>query len=259
MTTLEVRHSPGSQKHDSPCTSDQLLRLRDHEKRLYSQNGEDGIIARLFELLGTTNRYYVEFGTGTTGAQRNTRLLDQSDWTGLLMDLGASERAPNVKKERITAENINQLFAKYDVPLEFDLLSIDIDGNDYWVRKAIGRNYLPRVLVMEYNASFPPPQSKTITYDPNFYWRKTNYFGASLTALMKLNASFGYRLVFCDSRGINAFFIREDLVPQGFTATIEDIYRPVDFAGNILFGLGGIFWPMGVGHKSDPHRQMIDV
>ena len=100
----------------------------------------------------------------------------------------------NIKKEKVDASNINFLLAKYSVPREFDLLSIDIDSNDYYVWKAL-EGYSPRIVVIEYNASFPPTESKTIKYDPNFVWDGTNYYGASLLALKKLGQSKGYILI----------------------------------------------------------------
>lgn len=123
--------------------------LCDFESRTYSQNGEDGVIARLFEVLGATNRFFVEFGTGPDGRERNTRLLEEQGWQGLLMDRSAAERNPGIRREFISAENINELFAKYGVPEEFDLLSIDVDGNDYWIWKALRDVYRPRVVVIE--------------------------------------------------------------------------------------------------------------
>ena len=111
--------------------------LRRYERRVFSQNSEDGVIERILEVIGTTNKYFVEFGVGSTGVECNTRYLAQQGWQGLLMDAGARPDDPRIRRERITAENINDLFAKYQVPDEPDLLSIDIDGNDYWVWKAI--------------------------------------------------------------------------------------------------------------------------
>ncbi|MGI0060808.1 MAG: class I SAM-dependent methyltransferase, partial [Nitrosotalea sp.] len=116
------------------------------EMSVFSQNGEDGILDAIFKKIGTTNNYYVEFGV-EDGSQCNTRFLrERRDWKGLMMD-GGDCNTPFIKKEFITAENVNSLFEKYKVPDEFDLLSIDIDGNDYWVWKALDKHYRPRVMV----------------------------------------------------------------------------------------------------------------
>ena len=206
------------------------------ERKIYSQNGEDGIIEAIFNKIGVTNRFFVEFGVGPAWSQNdfldvkehglecNTRLLKEKGWTGLLMD-GTGYPQLDVKKERITADNINDLFQKYNVPSSFDLLSIDIDGNDYWVWKAI-TNFTPRVVVIEYNASIPPTESRVIKYDPNHAWDGTTYYGGSLLALTKLAQSKGYALVGCDSRGVNAFFVKEELAKEHFILkSLEQLYR----------------------------------
>ena len=229
--------------------------LERYESRTYSQNGEDGVIARIFDCIGTTNRYFVEFGTGADGSERNTRLLERQGWTGLLMDACADPAHPEVRHESITAENINGLFGKYSVPEEFDLLSIDIDGNDYWVWRAIDGRYRPRLLVMEYNAFVPPDESKAIRYDPGFRWRGTDYFGASLLALANLGASKGYRLVYCERRGVNAFFLRADCAPPQ-TRSVGDLYRPFDYRIPHKY----LPWvSRRYVHPRDPELRMVDV
>ncbi len=219
-----------------------------YESRTYSQDGEDGLLARIFQLLGPANRFFVEFGTGKSGRQRNTRLLEKRGWTGLLMDAAAAENHPRIRKERITAENINDLLLKYGVPEEFDLLSIDIDGNDYWVWRAIEARYRPRVVVIEYNASVPPTASKAIRYDPNYLFRRTDYFGGSLLALDRLGRDKGYALIYCESHGVNAFFVRSDLAPQT-SKSVKETYRPP--RRRLFRNLP--FWP------ADPEMRMIDV
>ncbi|MBU1246662.1 MAG: hypothetical protein ABIJ80_01640 [Patescibacteria group bacterium] len=195
------------------------------EQRFYSQNGEDGIIKIIFDKIGTTNKFCVEFGVGN-GTECNTQyLIKKQGWNFLHMDCG-DKLSPSTKKETVTAENINSLFKKYKVSKEFDLLSIDINFNDYWVWKAID-GYSPRVVVIEYNSSIPPTESKTVKYDPNAQWDGTNYFGASLFALAKLGKSKGYTLIGCDRMGSNAFFVRNDLIKENFQIkSVEKIYKP---------------------------------
>jgi hypothetical protein len=203
---------------------DKLDRLNRYEAQHYSQHGEDGIIAAIFRKVGAIDKFCVEFGV-ETGAECNTSyLIRNKGWSFLWMDAleGASEP---IKKEYITAENINQLFAKYAVPKEFDLLSIDIDYNTYWVWKAI-EGFSPRVAVIEYNAYFLPTESMAVPYDQRRVWDGTNYFGASLLALTKLAAEKGYTLVACDNSGVNAFFVRNDLKDNFVSRSMEEIYRP---------------------------------
>ena len=113
----------------------------------------------------------------------------------------------------VTPENINDVLRQNDVEGEIDLLSIDIDGNDYWVWKAI-TVLQPRVVVVEYNASLGVSRSVTVRYDRVFDRYKKHpsgwYHGASLAALTKLAAMKGYMLVGCESHGANAFFVRKD-------------------------------------------------
>lgn len=219
------------------------------EKKIFSQNGEDGIIDFIFSQIKTTNRFFVEFGV-TDGKVCNTRyLLEENGWQGLMMD-DSENNPPLIKKEFVTAENISRLFEKYYVPKDFDLLSIDIDFNDYWIWKAI-EGYFPRVVVIEYNSSYPPTESKTVPYDPHGRWdRKTNYFGSSLLALMKLGRSKGYTLVGCDSNGVNAFFVKSDLLHSQIKKTINELYKSPNYG----IVINGVF----VGHQPSI-KKLVDV
>ena len=164
------------------------------EARIYSQNGEDGIIETIFQKIGTTNQYFVEFGV-EDGGECNTRYLRESGWNGLWMDTNYANEY--VKKEFVTPKNIEKRFKKYFVPKEFDLLSIDIDGNDYWVWKAI-KKYQPRVVIIEFISKF--------AVGKNPKW------GASLKDIKGLADKKGYKFVCADSRKINAFFVRCDII-----------------------------------------------
>ena len=200
------------------------------ERKEYSQNGEDGIINAIFAMIGTTNKYYVEFGV-ENGIECNTRyLFTHKGWNGLLMDGSNEGPAINLHKEFITAENIEQLFERHGVPKEFDLLSIDIDGNDYWIWKAITK-FSPRVVIMEYNAGFPWEESKTIPYSPEFVWDKTDYMGATLQALVKLGKEKGYTLVATDKNGVNAFFVRDDVLKGIHMRSPKTLYHPAAYKG----------------------------
>ena len=181
-------------------------------------------------MIDTTNKYFVEFGA-ENGIECNTRYLSKhKGWKGLLMDGGNEDASLNLQKEFITAENIESLFAKYDVPNEFDLLSIDIDGNDFWVWKAI-EHYNPRVVIIEYNACYPWKESTTIPYQADFQWDKTDYFGATLQALVILGTQKGYTLIATDSYGVNAFFLRDDLQKSFKIKSPEQLFHPAAYKG----------------------------
>ncbi|NWF71275.1 MAG: hypothetical protein HXY40_19510 [Chloroflexi bacterium] len=204
--------------------------LNRYELSILSQNGEDGMVFYLFSLLGTTNRWFVEFGI-EDGRECNTGNLSLNfGWQGLLIEgsadyvqrarqyysdrLGARRDAVRVVNAFVQPDNINPLFQQNNVPAEIDLLSIDIDGNDYWVWQALDATS-PRVVVIEYNASLGAERSLSTCYDARFdRWQKDPsgyYHGASLAALHKLGAQKGYALVGCDSRGVSAFFVRQDV------------------------------------------------
>jgi len=190
--------------------------LRPFERKVYSQNGEDGIIEEIFNRIGTGPKFAVEFGAGD-GIQCCTRHLRDKSWHVLWMDASPYNPA-TVKRERINAENINDLFSTYGVPHDLDLLCIDIDSNDFWVWKALDDAYKPRLVVVEYNASIGPNEARSVAYDPDLTWDGTAYFGASLLAMHWLAQSKGYDLVYCDNHGVNAFFVRADLTDDTLQA-----------------------------------------
>jgi hypothetical protein len=192
-----------------------LSDLRRYETRVYSQGGEDGVIARIFACIGTTNRYFVEFGAWDGRHLSNTANLRlHQAWTGLLLD-GDGERRDDalVKPAFITADNVNQVFERHGVPDSFDLLSLDIDGNEYWVWRAL-EGYRPRVVVIEYNIFFGLDLARTIAYRPDYVWDETTYHGASLAALRKLGREKGYSLIHTDSWAPNAFFVLDSELPR---------------------------------------------
>lgn len=187
-----------------------------------SQNDEDGILLALFDRIGTTNCRFVTIGSGTNGG--NAGMLAQDcGWSGLMVD--ASEARIERVRDRfrqspvvacaswITRENVNDLLRDNGLAGEIDLLDIDIDGIDYWVWQAI-EAVSPRVVVVEYNASFGFERAVAVPYDPRFDRHRTGefrYYGASLRAFERLGSQRGYRLIAIEPRGVNAFFVRHDV------------------------------------------------
>jgi len=210
--------------------------LNNYEFSVYSQNGEDGILMEIFNRIGKTNNYFVEIGV-QDGNECNSGLLLTSKWKGLWIEANKSHYKSitnqfssfikdanlQVVNNFVTAENIEDLFRGASVPKDFDLLSIDIDGNDYWIWKALA-SFRPRVVMIEYNAVFRPPLKWIMKYKQNHVWDKTNYYGASLEALSNLGKVMGYKLVCCDFTGTNAFFVADECINEKF-------YKPgyVDF------------------------------
>jgi hypothetical protein len=109
-----------------------------------------------------------------------------------------------------------------------DLLSVDIDGNDLDVTLACSTAWRPRVIIVEYNAKFPPPSVIHITYDPSHRWNRDDYHGASLSACVQ-QLSPTYRLVSCNLAGTNAFFVRSDLAETFGSYSAEQLYQPTRF------------------------------
>lgn len=204
------------------------------EKRIFSQNGEDGITIKLIELIykeNHSNKYYVEFGV-QDGQECNTRILRTIyKWNGLQMDGGYENPSMNLKKEFITKENVVDLFVKYNVPNHINLLCVDIDFNDFYCLNEILKNYTCDIIICEYNATHLPNEDKIVIYDKNGMWDGSNYFGASLLSLEKLANMYNYSLIYCNANGVNCFFVRNDILTEHNIEVkdfgdISKIYRP---------------------------------
>lgn len=205
-----------------PSTSQ--LHLEDFGFKGFSQNDEDGIIREIFRRIGTTNRRFVEFGTGS-GDENNTLFLACQGWSGLWIDgseancsriqsmwsKAISDGQIVVRQALLCVENINAVISQAGFAGEVDLLCVDVDGNDYHLWSAI-KVVKPRVVVIEYNGFVPPPVSWVMKYCPDFEWDGASVsIGASIQALVELGESLGYRLVCCNRSGLNSFFVRTEL------------------------------------------------
>ena len=200
--------------------------LKDHGHSVHSQNDEDGIIEAIFKCIEPNSKYFVEFGIGPShlhpdyskGLEGNCVNLRVQGWEGLMMDGGDHPVNFDVKREFITPLNINTLLRKYNVPSNCDIISIDVDGQDFWIFMAI--SYAPILFIVEYNPSREGPEdSVTVPYNPEFRWDWTNYYGASLAALVKCASNKGYTLVYAN--GVNAFFVRSDTITNAHEFSIE--------------------------------------
>jgi hypothetical protein len=243
-TLLKVRISDYLQRYwvdnDRYCDPKRITR---HEYSVFSQFGEDGIIVEIFRRIGDTSRFFVEIGAGD-GCENNTAYLLTRGWSGAWIEAGRRkaakiqavfapqfrDRTLRFRQARVTAENIEAILSELGVEHEFDLLSVDIDYNTYWIWRAI-RKYSPRVVVIEYNAAFPPPDAWMVRYDADGVWDGSIHAGASLEALRRLGEEKGYRLVGCCFAGSNAFFVRADLAGDLFRDpfTAENHYEPARY------------------------------
>ena len=223
----------------------ETIDLSNKEHKVYSQNGEDGVIEEIFFHIHTTNKFYVEFGAHN-GIECNTRLLrERHQWSGLLMDKQYENQEINLHRCLATRENIIPLLIQHNVPVEFDLLSIDIDFNDFYVLREILCRFTPRVIVCEYNATHGPEEDKVVRYNAEYAWDGTNYFGSSLLALYKLCQLLDYVLIYAESTGVNAFFVRKEALSVNNKRFIhmDDVTKIYRSPG---YGTG----PNG-GHKQD--------
>ena len=197
--------------------------LTRYELRVFSQNGEDGVIAELARRVDAP-RTFVEIGAGD-GLEANCIALSQLlGWSGTFVEAdpdAVAELRANAaslgEHVRITAaivtpDNINAIIRDTGLDGDLGLLSIDVDGNDYWLWKAV--EYRPAILVVEYNASHPVDEPFVSPLRPPLSWDETNNFGSSLRSFEELAAEKGYRLVYTDVTGVNAFFVRDDLVAR---------------------------------------------
>lgn len=218
---------------------------RDREFRVYSQWGEDGLIQHLVRVVPIARRVFVEFGVEDY-QEANTRfLLVNGGWSGLVMD-ASPDHIRRIRQDPIfwqynlkaretfvTRENIDAVLAQEGLAGDIGLLSIDIDGNDYWVWEAIGA-VSPAIVVVEYNARFGAERAVSVPYDPQFARARAHpsmiYYGASLRALWALGRRKGYALVGCNAAGNNAFFVRRDLLPATLPErTPAQVFVPAQF------------------------------
>jgi len=201
-------------------------KLSDIEFQVFSQWGEDGIIQFLISKVPIENEIFIEFGVQDY-SESNTRFLLMNDnWKGLIMDSSAEfinkirssqiywQHDLTAVKAFITKDNINDIIASNNISGDIGILSIDIDGNDYWIWDAISV-VSPRIVICEYNSVFGCDRAITIPYKEDFERTKAHYsnlyFGASLKALYGLAEKKGYNFVGSNKAGANAFFVRKDV------------------------------------------------
>jgi len=225
------------------------LDLNRLEYKIYSQHGEDGILYEIFKRIGTKSKTFFEFGAGN-GTENNSIHLLMQGWRGWWID-GNSSFIDTYKKlyatsissgelivdsKIITSKNINTIVENFKMPKEIDLLSIDVDGNDYYIWKALDK-ISPRVVLIEYNSTYPA-HVKFLQKESDKGWNGSNFFGASLTVISELAKEKGYTLVACELIGSNAFFVRNDLLGDHFqfAGNVEKLYQKPKYYLNYYAG-----------------------
>ena len=237
------------------CTHGIYENIHDAEFQVFSQFGDDGILQYLIEQTNPSVEKFIEFGVQNY-TEANTRfLLMNNNWSGLIIDgdptnIEFVKRQPDYWRYDLQAvaqfvdrDNINVLFEKAGFTDEIGLLSIDIDGNDYWVWKAI-QVVNPTIVTVEYNSIFGSEYAITIPYDPMFKRTQAHYsnlfWGTSLKALCSWQRK-GYAFVGCNLAGNNAHFVRNDKVGKIPVKSAEQGYVQSNFResrdkdGNLTF------------------------
>jgi hypothetical protein len=199
----------------------------DVEARFYSQNGEDGIILMLLAAVGTDTKRAVEICAGDGIENNSANLIVNHGWNALLVDGGPDileagrtfyadntetwSAPPTLRQAWITRDTVNDIVREAGFDGDIDLLTVDVDGVDYWIWQALDC-VNPRIVVTEFHPWWPGDEAKSVPYSDDFVWQKGSpYVGASLAAMTQLARTKGYRLVGVNRYGFNAFFVRNDL------------------------------------------------
>ncbi len=239
-----IQQALGNQYIQSALATPALLdpkRLERYGFKGYSQYDEDGILREIFRRIGETNRRFVEFGVGN-GLENNTVYLLCQGWSGAWIDADRPSHDGQLKNfawaiqkgrlrsvhQALTKSNINRVILEdAGVSGPIDLLSVDVDGNDYHLFEALDV-VQPRVCVIEYNGYVPPPIRWVMEYTEPYSYDGTGYFGASLKSLETLAKAKGYTLVGCNLVGLNAFFVKSELAEDKFAGDglAEVLFQP---------------------------------
>ena len=203
--------------------------LSEYEWGVFSQWGEDGIIQFLIREVEIQNKTFIEFGVEDFSESNCRYLLISSDWQGFVID-GSDENIRQLQKSYfywrhdlqsmaafVDKENINELLKKSDFNRDLGILSVDIDGNDYHILKAINV-FEPRIIISEFNPYFGTERAVSVPYDPKFCRTEKHYsnlyFGASIRAIEFVLNEKGYTLIGTGMTGSNAYFVRNDLITE---------------------------------------------
>lgn len=240
--------------------------LRQAEFSVFSQWGADGIIQYLLRSTAVGPEVFIEFGVADYRESNTRFLMANNGWSGLLIDNGTQHveflaqsslswrHSVQAVQAVVTPENVNELFRRSGLIGDIGLLSIDIDGNDYWVFEAIDA-VSPRIVVLEYNSVLGAEHALTIPYTPGFNYETAHfsglYYGASLQALTLLASAKGYCFVGCESSGCNAFFVRRDVMDRIEECSIQDGY----VASRFQTGRDAAGQPLYLGN----HRERLEM
>ena len=211
-----------------------------HEYRVFSQHREDGIIDHLLNSIDDDLGIFVEFGFHPDQCNCLNLAINRN-FSGLFMD-GSESGCANaaeayerlnlsgvqIRNVFIDRDNLDSLISDAGIKGEIDVLSLDVDGNDYWFWQTI-ECIDPRIVVIEYNATFGPDDAVSIPYDSNFIRYETHssgfYHGCSLAAIEHLGKLKGYKLIGVDHTGVKAFLVKAHLCPDIPAVSAADCFK----------------------------------
>jgi len=199
-----------------------MINLKEREWRWWSQHGEDGVIRTINEVIPPQYKTFVEIGAHFHEA--NCLRLQQSEhWSGVYFDDFHEFHPLRFYKAWITAENINAYLSQIPFATSLDILSLDIDGNDFYVWNALQSKFYPRITIVEANCFFKADEDKVIVYDPSFRWDGSSWWGCSALAWCNLLRPRGYSLLYIESTGANMFFVKKELIPEDTFEHVDDL------------------------------------
>lgn len=178
--------------------------IANHKFKKYSQYGEEGYLKFIFDNIGIKSKFLVDIGANNGTYLSNTKQFRNEGWTGILID---GQTFTGIHQHFVSGENVIEILKHHKCPEEFDLLSIDVDGQDYWILRELLRDFRPRVIISEYNSEFT--DSRAIEYDSTFEFKATDHYGYTFEAGLKLADEFGYRVIFQNSN-LNMYYLRRD-------------------------------------------------
>jgi hypothetical protein len=222
--------------------SNKLPSLKDTGFRVFSQFEEDGLLLFIFSVIGMTHKTFIEIGADDGVNSNSANLFFNFGWHGLFIDGNPKsiERGqrfyskyphpwfyqPRFTCAKVNRENVNTLIEKAGFKGEIGLLSVDIDGNDYWIWDAI-EVVSPQVVIIETHNEFGL-NNIVVPYDPNYSFpgKHPIYHGASPVAMTKLAQKKGYRLVGANALGFNFIFVKNGLADQQIPeVTVESVLQ----------------------------------
>jgi hypothetical protein len=250
------------------------LRIEDSEFKVYSQSGEDGIIQYLISKIPNIPNKFIEFGVENY-LESNTRFLILNNyWTGLIID-GDKNNIEFIKSDPIywrsqltainsfvTKDNINDLIESNNFSGEVGILSVDVDGNDYWIWDSI-TVCNPSIVIVEYNSFFGLENAVTIPYVENFVRSEAHhsliYYGASIKAFELLGEKKGYELVFTNKAGNNLFFVNKKYKNIFHKTNSKEAYRKSNYRETHDSNGKLIFKPFEISQKEIFDCDVFDV